>query len=123
MLFRSHSNMSGKTQTFETGHEEMIHDSQLDYYGKRLATASSDRTIKVRCFTVGFAKILSWASARCSKLAATNNRRLRTSRGKQRALRGQLITRCGAAQRARWAGLASVVGAPEVRQPARLVLL
>merc|ERR1712080_304712 len=32
---------------FETEHEEMIHDSQLDYYGKRLATASSDRTIKV----------------------------------------------------------------------------
>lgn len=25
----------------------MIHDAQLDYYGKRLATCSSDRTIKV----------------------------------------------------------------------------
>jgi len=31
----------------ETGHEDMIHDAQLDYYGKRLATCSSDRTIKV----------------------------------------------------------------------------
>eukprot|EP01006_Ploeotia_vitrea_P039503 TRINITY_DN66355_c6_g3_i1.p1 TRINITY_DN66355_c6_g3~~TRINITY_DN66355_c6_g3_i1.p1 ORF type:complete len:345 (-),score=161.39 TRINITY_DN66355_c6_g3_i1:72-1052(-) len=33
--------------SFETGHEEMIHDAQMDYYGKRLATASSDRTIKI----------------------------------------------------------------------------
>jgi protein transport protein SEC13 len=31
----------------ETSHEDMIHDAQLDYYGKRLATCSSDRTIKV----------------------------------------------------------------------------
>ncbi|KAH9036879.1 vesicle budding-like protein [Lactarius pseudohatsudake] len=31
----------------ETAHEDMIHDAQLDYYGKRLATCSSDRTIKV----------------------------------------------------------------------------
>lgn len=29
----------------------MIHDAQLDYYGKRLATCSSDRTVKV--FDVG----------------------------------------------------------------------
>lgn len=31
----------------ETAHDDMIHDAQLDYYGKRLATCSSDRTIKV----------------------------------------------------------------------------
>lgn len=31
----------------ETQHDDMIHDTQLDYYGKRLATASSDRTIRV----------------------------------------------------------------------------
>ncbi|KAH7100311.1 WD40 repeat-like protein [Auriculariales sp. MPI-PUGE-AT-0066] len=31
----------------ETHHEDMIHDSQLDYHGKRLATCSSDRTVKV----------------------------------------------------------------------------
>ncbi|KAJ8517876.1 hypothetical protein ONZ45_g4977 [Pleurotus djamor] len=31
----------------ETSHEDMIHDAQLDYYGKRLATCSSDRTVKV----------------------------------------------------------------------------
>jgi len=30
-----------------SGHEEMIHDAVLDYYGRRLATCSSDRTIKV----------------------------------------------------------------------------
>jgi len=33
--------------SFDTQHEDMIHDSQLDYYGRKLATASSDRTIKV----------------------------------------------------------------------------
>lgn len=31
----------------QTGHEDMIHDAQLDYYGRRLATASSDRTIRL----------------------------------------------------------------------------
>ncbi|VDB96843.1 unnamed protein product [Peniophora sp. CBMAI 1063] len=31
----------------ETAHEDMIHDAQLDYYGKRLATCSSDRTVRV----------------------------------------------------------------------------
>ncbi|GAB5365492.1 hypothetical protein AAMO2058_001062900 [Amorphochlora amoebiformis] len=38
---------SSSAITFETGHEEMIHDAQLDYYGKRLATASSDQKIKI----------------------------------------------------------------------------
>eukprot|EP00879_Flechtneria_rotunda_P017426 GHRR01018259.1.p1 GENE.GHRR01018259.1~~GHRR01018259.1.p1 ORF type:complete len:242 (+),score=67.87 GHRR01018259.1:119-844(+) len=33
--------------TFESGHVDMVHDAQLDYYGKRLATCSSDRTVKV----------------------------------------------------------------------------
>ncbi|KAL7411376.1 WD40-repeat-containing domain protein [Mrakia frigida] len=36
-----------KSHTVETQHEEMIHDAQLDYYGKRLATCSSDKTIRV----------------------------------------------------------------------------
>ncbi|XP_011407281.1 PREDICTED: protein SEC13 homolog [Amphimedon queenslandica] len=31
----------------DTGHEDMIHDSQMDYYGRRLATCSSDRTVKI----------------------------------------------------------------------------
>ncbi|GAA5850257.1 hypothetical protein JCM8547_001063 [Rhodosporidiobolus lusitaniae] len=31
----------------ETGHNDMIHDAQLDYHGRRLATASSDRTIRI----------------------------------------------------------------------------
>jgi len=31
----------------DTAHEDMIHDSQFDYYSTRLATCSSDRTIKV----------------------------------------------------------------------------
>jgi protein transport protein SEC13 len=39
--------MALQTKSFESGHEQMIHDAQMDYYGKRLATASSDRTIKI----------------------------------------------------------------------------
>lgn len=37
--------------TIDTQHTDLIHDVQIDFYGKRLATASSDRTIKI--FNVG----------------------------------------------------------------------
>ncbi|KAK3101474.1 hypothetical protein FSP39_003864 [Pinctada imbricata] len=33
--------------SIDTAHEDMIHDAQLDYYGTKLATCSSDRTIKI----------------------------------------------------------------------------
>jgi len=33
--------------TIETLHEDMIHDCQFDYYAKKVATCSSDRTIKI----------------------------------------------------------------------------
>eukprot|EP00128_Syssomonas_multiformis_P001587 Colp12_sorted_trinity150504_noHs@32576 len=39
--------MVSTVASIETQHEDMIHDVQMDYYGKRLATASSDRTIRV----------------------------------------------------------------------------
>jgi protein transport protein SEC13 len=35
------------TASIETSHEDMIHDLQYDYYAKKLATCSSDRTIKI----------------------------------------------------------------------------
>jgi len=35
------------TIPIDTAHEDMIHDARLDFYGKRLATCSSDRTIRV----------------------------------------------------------------------------
>lgn len=31
----------------DTQHDDMVHDAQLDYYGRKLATCSSDRTIKI----------------------------------------------------------------------------
>mmetsp|Transcript_39437 Transcript_39437/g.85418 ORF Transcript_39437/g.85418 Transcript_39437/m.85418 type:complete len:334 (-) Transcript_39437:40-1041(-) len=31
----------------DTGHTEMIHEAVFDYYGKRLATCSSDRVVKI----------------------------------------------------------------------------
>lgn len=33
--------------TVDTAHEDMIHDAQLDFYGTRLATCSSDRSVKI----------------------------------------------------------------------------
>jgi protein transport protein SEC13 len=33
--------------TVDTQHEEQIHDTQFDFYGTRLATASSDKSIKI----------------------------------------------------------------------------
>ena len=35
------------SQKIETGHEDIVHDVAMDYYGKRLATASSDTTIRI----------------------------------------------------------------------------
>ena len=32
---------------FITGHEELIHDIKYDFYGKHIATVSSDQHIKV----------------------------------------------------------------------------
>nr|DAD28789.1 TPA_asm: hypothetical protein HUJ06_030257 [Nelumbo nucifera] len=34
------------SQKIETDHQDTIHDVAMDYYGKRLATASSVSTIK-----------------------------------------------------------------------------
>lgn len=33
--------------SIDTEHQDMIHDAKLDYYAKRLATCSSDRSIKI----------------------------------------------------------------------------
>ena len=33
--------------SIETHHADMIHDAQLDYYGKKLATCSADAHVKV----------------------------------------------------------------------------
>ncbi|XP_022201273.2 protein SEC13 homolog [Nilaparvata lugens] len=33
--------------TIDTGHEDLIHDAEMDYYGLRLATCSSDHSIKI----------------------------------------------------------------------------
>eukprot|EP00286_Rhodomonas_abbreviata_P021960 CAMPEP_0181309716 /NCGR_PEP_ID=MMETSP1101-20121128/12167_1 /TAXON_ID=46948 /ORGANISM="Rhodomonas abbreviata, Strain Caron Lab Isolate" /LENGTH=320 /DNA_ID=CAMNT_0023416229 /DNA_START=22 /DNA_END=984 /DNA_ORIENTATION=+ len=41
------ANAPAPAASFDTQHEDMIHDVQLDYYGKRLATCSSDRIIKI----------------------------------------------------------------------------
>ncbi|KAK3002195.1 hypothetical protein RJ639_021001 [Escallonia herrerae] len=35
------------SQKIESGHQDTVHDVAMDYYGKRLATASSDNTIKI----------------------------------------------------------------------------
>ncbi|XAO24354.1 protein transporter SEC13 [Cryptococcus bacillisporus CA1280] len=50
------SAQASKPVPVETQHEDMIHDAQLDYYGKRLATCSSDRTIRIFNVIKGEAK-------------------------------------------------------------------
>lgn len=32
---------------FTTDHQDVVHDAKLDYYGKLVATASSDKSVKV----------------------------------------------------------------------------
>uniref|UniRef100_A0A1D1YSP1 Protein SEC13 n=1 Tax=Anthurium amnicola TaxID=1678845 RepID=A0A1D1YSP1_9ARAE len=41
------------SEKIETGHQDVVHDVAMDYYGKRLATASSDNTIKIIAVTSG----------------------------------------------------------------------
>lgn len=38
---------SAGATTFDSGHTDAVHDAQLDYYGRRLATCSSDASVKV----------------------------------------------------------------------------
>ncbi|XXQ39774.1 WD domain, G-beta repeat [Plasmodiophora brassicae] len=39
--------MATEEVVFESGHDDLIHDAQLDYFGSTLATASADRSIKI----------------------------------------------------------------------------
>lgn len=39
--------MVSTLSSFESQHEDIIHDAQVDYYGRRLATCSSDKTIRI----------------------------------------------------------------------------
>jgi len=39
--------MASIHQQIDTSHEDMIHDAVVDYYGTKLATCSSDRSIKL----------------------------------------------------------------------------
>lgn len=39
--------MTTSVASFDSQHQDMIHDAQMDYYGKRLATCSSDKVIKI----------------------------------------------------------------------------
>lgn len=43
----------GAEQLLESGHQDVVHDVAVDYYGKRLATCSSDRLIKLFALGAG----------------------------------------------------------------------
>ena len=43
----NHQEVSNGPIFVDTQHEDLVHDAQLDYYGCKLATSSSDRTIKI----------------------------------------------------------------------------
>jgi hypothetical protein len=82
--------------SFSTGHAGMIHDAQLDYYGQRLATASSDHTIRIfeinGIFQISLA-LFNFFLLRCRRSAKSGRR----------------------AQGTRWTSLASELGASKVR--------
>lgn len=42
------------TQTIRPEHKDVIHDVVYDYYGQRMATCSSDQTVKVNIFILLF---------------------------------------------------------------------
>uniref|UniRef100_A0A7S0G7X6 Protein SEC13 homolog n=1 Tax=Rhodosorus marinus TaxID=101924 RepID=A0A7S0G7X6_9RHOD len=71
-------------EVIETGHTDMIHDAQWDYYGRRLATCSSDGTTRIFDITAGERKMeaeirghdgpvwqVAWAHPRFGNLIAT----------------------------------------------------
>jgi WD40 repeat protein len=47
LLFFVFTKMVSPMISFDTQHGDMVHDAQIDYYSRKLATASSDRTVKV----------------------------------------------------------------------------
>ena len=59
--------------SFETGHGDMVHDAEFDYYGKRLATCSSDRYIKI-FEVVGEQVSVGWGDTRRGAAAAAAGR-------------------------------------------------
>lgn len=44
---RKETFLTPKMKPFITGHEDLVHDVKYDYYGRQLATCSSDLTIKI----------------------------------------------------------------------------
>ncbi|CAG8596307.1 3951_t:CDS:2, partial [Dentiscutata heterogama] len=56
---------------FDSSHDDLIHDVSYDFYGKRLATCSSDQKLKVWEFnqdTSGWELVDSWKAHECSVL-------------------------------------------------------
>lgn len=58
-------------QMVESGHQDVVHDVQLDYYGKRMATCSSDRSIKVFPLNTAGADPAGIASGAAGQAAST----------------------------------------------------
>ncbi|XP_070397441.1 protein SEC13 homolog isoform X2 [Dermacentor albipictus] len=50
--------MASLVNTVDTAHQDMVHDAQTDYYGTRLATCSSDKSVKVFDVKNGTQKML-----------------------------------------------------------------
>ncbi|XP_064486971.1 protein SEC13 homolog isoform X2 [Ornithodoros turicata] len=50
--------MVSLVHTVDTAHSDMVHDAQTDYYGTRLATCSSDKSVKVFDLKNGTQKLI-----------------------------------------------------------------
>lgn len=51
--------------TIDTGHEDMIHDAEVDYYGLHLATGSSDNSVKIYDIGNGVHKLVEDLKGHC----------------------------------------------------------
>ena len=46
-----------QAKVIPTEHKDIIHDGSFDFYGRRMATCSSDHTVKVRLFVTLLTRI------------------------------------------------------------------
>jgi len=61
------------SKSIPTDHKDLIHDVSYDYYGKRMATCSSDQSVKVRASRVQMVCLEFSFLARCGTWVKTGS--------------------------------------------------
>ncbi|KAJ8672980.1 hypothetical protein QAD02_004241 [Eretmocerus hayati] len=58
--------------TIDTGHEDMVHDAEIDFYGLRLATCSSDNSVKIFDLKSGSQSLIAELKGHCGPVWQLN---------------------------------------------------